>query len=812
MVFAPKLEGGVAYNQPIETPNAMSAVANLFNFGLQAAAGGKTTETKLTEDEKFAVAIREFEESKGATFTWNRASGREFIFKYPQFEPQTKSWLESQGVMTKAPQEASRDALMEWAKTPEGVVAAAMTSNMTPDEGAAFMAQAFTEIVQQQAEIAKLERNVARLNAEGTLEAKRWDAIAPTQKSMVDNAVTGILGPIVQTVKEGGTVEVTPELAEMLGGLPFNQITMTNLPLFLSTAKIALSNQGQQSFSNNFGYDALPSEDWNKKVYGSIDGLIKIAEEFDSPQEAAAAMNALIEADALRKLDERGVSTAVYLAKILPPETFSLMIGDTNDMMDRLGGILISDNGQLFSTKDIKGNVVDMSKKDAEALAKDTVNVLSYTMDKGVFTAFNAAREKSGYNVMDGESFNVVIGKNATRIIELAKGDAEFKTEVQDTLVSDIQQTITIVKNNLPATVELVQQGGKFSVRMKDSYRQDFEALNTNRIESSLGAISEEEFIASQVKDLPLGVDALNQKVSTLSILGPVGKEVQEAVGLLNTQTGSDIFGKIKNIQPTQGTVTKSSKNSPRDVGAELGIDFGAYEADNALPPGYLNRVAMIESGGNPSADNPMSSAGGLFQQIDSNAKAYGVSDRYDPVQSTEGAVRFAVDNMNYLTRVLGREPTGGELYLAHQQGPGGAAKLLSNPDALAVDIVGVKAVEQNGGSANMTAGEFANIWISKYNGSRGQTSVASAATPSIRSDSSSIDSAVMTGGTPLNMPVEAVGGATEGLTAEQVAQLVERVKQAPEQAVQIVQEAMAGRPMDPMIKALIEALVGGKA
>ena len=89
---------------------------------------------------------------------------------------------------------------------------------------------------------------------------------------------------------------------------------------------------------------------------------------------------------------------------------------------------------------------------------------------------------------------------------------------------------------------------------------------------------------------------------------------------------------------------------------------------------------------------------------------------------------------------------------------------------------------------------------------------MASAATPSIRSDSSSIDSGVMTGGTPLNMPVEAVGGATEGLTAEQVAQLVERVKQAPEQAVQIVQEAMAGRPMDPMIKALIEALVGGKA
>jgi hypothetical protein len=235
-------------------------------------------------------------------------------------------------------------------------------------------------------------------------------------------------------------------------------------------------------------------------------------------------------------------------------------------------------------------------------------------------------------------------------------------------------------------------------------------------------------------------------------------------------------------------------------------------ESEAGLPPGFLNKVALIESGGNPSADNPTSSAGGLFQQIDSNAAAYGVSDKYDPVQSTEGAVRFAVENKNYLTGVLGRAPTGGELYLAHQQGPGGAARLLANPEAKAVDIVGMDAINLNGGNADMTAGEFANIWISKYNGSRGQTSVASSETPSIRSDSSSIDSAVMsTKGTPQNSPVEAVGGATEGLSAEQVAQIVAKAKEAPEEAAKVVVEAMKGKPVDSMIKALIEALVGAK-
>jgi len=147
------------------------------------------------------------------------------------------------------------------------------------------------------------------------------------------------------------------------------------------------------------------------------------------------------------------------------------------------------------------------------------------------------------------------------------------------------------------------------------------------------------------------------------------------------------------------------------------GVNFGEYESSYGLPTGYLGKVAMIESGGNPSAKNPNSSAGGLFQQIDSNAKAYGVKDRFDPVQSTEGAAKFARDNFRILSKALGREPTGGELYLAHQQGGAGAARLLTAGDTLAVDVVGEDAVRLNGGSLDMTAGAFANLWISKYNG-----------------------------------------------------------------------------------------------
>ncbi|WP_246389509.1 transglycosylase SLT domain-containing protein [Aminobacter niigataensis] len=124
--------------------------------------------------------------------------------------------------------------------------------------------------------------------------------------------------------------------------------------------------------------------------------------------------------------------------------------------------------------------------------------------------------------------------------------------------------------------------------------------------------------------------------------------------------------------------------------------------------------IAQIESGGNPRAKNPRSSAGGPFQFIDSTAKAMGLADRYDVDQASDAAARLMKGNAGHLRKVLGRDPTPGELYLAHQQGAGGAAKLLANPDAKASSVVGADAVRLNGGRAGMTAGQFARLWINK--------------------------------------------------------------------------------------------------
>lgn len=184
-------------------------------------------------------------------------------------------------------------------------------------------------------------------------------------------------------------------------------------------------------------------------------------------------------------------------------------------------------------------------------------------------------------------------------------------------------------------------------------------------------------------------------------------------IGMIGAQGGGSFGLPAADTGGMQGGMSMPPQKSG-------GLDFGSLEQQYGLPAGYLSDVAQIESGGDPNAQNPNSSAGGMFQFTDGTAKQYGVADRFDPSQAASGAARLAADNAASLRKVLGREPTAGELYLAHQQGAGGASKLLSNPDALASAIVGSEAVRLNGGTDNMTAGEFANKWVSKVGGGQG--------------------------------------------------------------------------------------------
>jgi len=150
-------------------------------------------------------------------------------------------------------------------------------------------------------------------------------------------------------------------------------------------------------------------------------------------------------------------------------------------------------------------------------------------------------------------------------------------------------------------------------------------------------------------------------------------------------------------------------------AGDRSGVDFS-----------YLLQTAMRESSLNPSAKASTSSAVGLFQFLEStwlqvmkeqgprlgygqyaneiirrSDGTYTVADparkeailklREDPQIAADLAAAFTRSNGEYLKQRFGRNPSGGELYIAHFLGAEGAERMfkagLENPDQLAVNL-----------------------------------------------------------------------------------------------------------------------------
>jgi hypothetical protein len=184
---------------------------------------------------------------------------------------------------------------------------------------------------------------------------------------------------------------------------------------------------------------------------------------------------------------------------------------------------------------------------------------------------------------------------------------------------------------------------------------------------------------------------------------------------------------------PAAPPVRNVNAVSVPSVGVNVPPEIAAAAKKNGVSENYLTRTAQIESNFNPNAYNSASKAAGPFQFVPSTgAKYLNGASPFDLAGSADAAARLAVDNKASLTKTLGREPTDAELYLAHQQGATGAAKLLANPNARAGDLVGNSAIAANGGNPNQPASAFVNLWNTKFNGGVGKSIPAAAVSPNI--------------------------------------------------------------------------------
>ena len=179
-------------------------------------------------------------------------------------------------------------------------------------------------------------------------------------------------------------------------------------------------------------------------------------------------------------------------------------------------------------------------------------------------------------------------------------------------------------------------------------------------------------------------------------------------------QDGLDLSASVLGRQQavTSAAAATSITNPAQPVYRQAVTDIPGGMSTTALA-----RTVQLESGGDAGIVNA-SGHKGLGQFSAATWAAFGGGG--DPTSSTDSInaiQRYAAANSKYLTPILGRPPTDAELYLAHQQGPEGAAKLLANPNVSAATLIGEKAVTQNGGTAGMTAGQFTTMWAHKFNG-----------------------------------------------------------------------------------------------
>ena len=150
----------------------------------------------------------------------------------------------------------------------------------------------------------------------------------------------------------------------------------------------------------------------------------------------------------------------------------------------------------------------------------------------------------------------------------------------------------------------------------------------------------------------------------------------------------------------------------PLGSGVPSGGGGAAVASDSGAVEKLVNQIIRVESAGKADAKNPLSTATGLGQFIESTwirmmktyrpdlastlSRAELLALRTDPTISREMVKRLAMEGESYL-RARGHGITAGRLYLCHFLGAQGAAVVLSSQDdQMLLDVLGAGVIRAN--------------------------------------------------------------------------------------------------------------------
>lgn len=178
---------------------------------------------------------------------------------------------------------------------------------------------------------------------------------------------------------------------------------------------------------------------------------------------------------------------------------------------------------------------------------------------------------------------------------------------------------------------------------------------------------------------------------------GKIGDAVASAWKTVKELPGKAYDYVAGKVQAAGSAVSSGFKAASNAIG-RMGLPMPSSDVGSAIvgasrqigvDPGYMMAMARQESSFNPNAQAPAwaSDAKGLYQFIGSTwngmvgkyGQQYGIGkgDIYNPKANATMAALYAKENTEALRAALKREPTPGELYMAHFMGANGAIRFL---------------------------------------------------------------------------------------------------------------------------------------
>src|SRR5690606_8898322 len=139
----------------------------------------------------------------------------------------------------------------------------------------------------------------------------------------------------------------------------------------------------------------------------------------------------------------------------------------------------------------------------------------------------------------------------------------------------------------------------------------------------------------------------------------------------------------------------------PRAYSPTEAPDTGEIDT-SGLPAGYFARNRQFESSNNPNARNPITGASGSYQFLPSTwrglmkeAPHLGLTEEgiFADKQQDAAMKYYTGKSASILRPMLGRAPTGGELYLAHLLGHAGGPAVNRGTERPLTEIVDQRAI-----------------------------------------------------------------------------------------------------------------------